>query len=72
VCVEAIVCNTQQFAVKAIPLDPRFAASDKNDSVSFCVECEGKTPYAAVRIESQFFHIRVARTLQCVDLRPSK
>lgn len=36
------------------------------------IEGECKTPLSAGRLEAKFLHVRVAGTLECVDVRPAK
>lgn len=61
-----------QGPVEALLAHARFVACYKDDSLSFGIEGEGRSPFAIAALEPQFLHIGVFRSLERVGVRPAK
>jgi len=70
--IEALIRNAQQVAIKALLPDSTLVAADEQDGLALCIESVRYTPCASIRIKTQFLHIRVARTFECVCQRSSE
>jgi hypothetical protein len=69
--VKAVVSLPDEFAVEAFLAPARFISGHKQDRPALRVEGEGKPPFAVCRTEAQLLRIRVARTVEYVNTRPS-
>jgi hypothetical protein len=70
--IETSIGNRNEVAIETSLIATRFIASDEEDRSPSRVESESNTPLPAGGFETQFFHIRVARTAQRVYLRAPK
>jgi len=69
---EPSISNFNQIAIKATLCNPAFVTSDQQDGLALRIKSKSYAPYASIGIKTKFLHIRVARTPERINLRPSK
>jgi hypothetical protein len=61
-----------ELATKSLLTAARLVSRDQKDRVAFRVERKGDAPDTVRRVKAQLLHIRVARTLECIDTGPAE
>src|ERR1700678_1518965 len=69
---ESFIGDAQQIVIKARLSDSTLIPTLEQDGFAIWIESVGHAPCASIGIKSQFLHVRVARTLESICLRPSK
>ena len=70
--VESSICRGDQRIVKPPLADARLVSGSEQDGATLAVKCERDAPDAAIGVETQLFHVDVARSLEGVNGRTSK
>ena len=68
--VETAISLSDEFAVEPFFAAARFISCYEQYRLPLLIERKGHPPLTISRAEAQFFHIRVARVVQCINAGP--
>ncbi len=70
--VKSSISYIDQITIEAALCNSALVSSHQKYGLALWIECKSNTPYAPIGIKTKFLHIRVARTLERIYMRPSK
>ena len=70
--IEALIGSRYEPPVEPLLLNLGFLTSHEQDGLAIRIKGEEDTPDAAICFASQFFHVRMLRSLQRVGMRPAE
>jgi hypothetical protein len=72
VLIKSFVGLCYEMAIKSLLAATRFVSRDQKDRVALWVERESDAPDTSSSVKTQLLHIRVTRTLERIDARPTE